>query len=832
VARFLLMMTGMIWFLLGSIAAAADERVAHVSVEGTALLDVEISPDARWVGFVEDGSAEVRFLDTWTWQVHAYAPCPEGAPAGLGALDLDAGLTWFVGCPSGTVAILEETQEAFDIRSDAVEVDTDQVLLVVAAESDILVIGDPGDGGNPKVHHIDPLTLEADTDSAWPSTLGYSGLVDAAADADDLVICHAGDSVSRVDIYSGSAVIRDDSAGAGSSCGDVIFAPGESVLISGDEGGVLRFATESNDLTLVIDDDDGLEVATALTVHSDEEQLIVADSGREEFVYFIYSSTSGNPGDVETMAVSWPEGAIAGEGVVEMVTWDGYSAAITDLGSLWILTDRPWIDLTDLSGSQAIEGDVVSVEFTSDTSGDWSLYLGGPASEGGELIESGEADAGEVVTVDVTIGDGYSEGSNTLWVELSDADGSEGHAATSIDVDNPPEQVSLSAASIGFGNQQITLSFEGVDDEDLVSYMVYISLAPFEASDYSSGGPVYDGLDEISPPFEINASPGEAVIYTISPLTNRVTYYVAVRAVDASGLEGPMSDVVEAMPLPTKGASALAGDEGGFCGTPLPASGALALLGGLALLRRRQTAAAAGALLVVSAASPQAAEAGESDEVRTKESRNGSLEVRYGPIWMDDPVIQAVFGETGQGMLWVGYGPHIIDQLQITVGAGFYQELGYMLADTEACSSLLASSDAVDLQAIEAACDSSSEHDMLSALPLTLDLELRLDFFEDQLLVPTGSVGGDYWLWRENWYVNPDVGGEDSVSGGKTGWHWSGGLDILLDRFEPSRASVLQARSGIDNTWLSAEYRQQAVGSEEGLSFSGRSLTVGLRFDF
>ena len=120
---------------------------------------------------------------------------------------------------------------------------------------------------------------------------------------------------------------------------------------------------------------------------------------------------------------------------------------------------------------------------------------------------------------------------------------------------------------------------------------------------------------------------------------------------------------------------------------------------------------------------------------------------------------------------------------------------------------------------------------MLTALPVAVDLGVRLDFVEEQFLVPTASVGGDYWLWRENWYVNPDVGGTDSVSGGKLGWHWTAGLDVLLDRFEPGRASRLEAVSGIDDTWLVTEYRVQNIGDEQGLSFSGSSLTMGIRFD-
>jgi hypothetical protein len=683
---------------------------------------------------------------------------------------------------------------------------------------------------------VDPDSREADSSSSYPSTLGYSSITDAAADDDYLVICHSSDSVSKLDIDSGSAVVRDESVGSGADCNDVIFAPGDSVLISANEAGVMRFATEGNGLTLVIDDEDGLEAAMALTVHADEEQLIVADDEREEFVYFSYSSTSGNPGDEESLAVSYPEDAQSGEGVIEISTLEGYSVAVTDLGSLWVLSDRPWVDVDDPSPSSGIEGDEVILEFTADTDGEWTLYLGNP-DEGGEEIDTGDVEADESVELSITIDSSYGEGENLLWVVVEDSDGLEGHDATSITVDNPPEKVSLTESSVGFGNQQITVSFEGIDDEDLESYQVYISITDFDPDDYESGGPDFDGWDDIDAPFEISASPGETVIYTISPLTNRRTYYVAVRAVDSSGLEGPMSDVVEAMPLPTVGAAALSGEEGGLCGSPLPASGLLAFFGGLAVALRRRSSSALGlglglGLCAGLTAMSSDAMAHETEEDSSKSGSAGSLEFRYGPVWLDDSVIKAVFGETGHEVLWVEVGPHLIDQLDLSLGFGFYQELGFMLADTEDCSSLLGTSGDLEVDAILAACDESSEHDMLTAFPITLDVGLRLDFIEDQLLVPTIGVGGDYWLWRENWYVNPDVGGTDSVTGGKVGWHWTGGLELLLNRLDRQRASALQARSGIDRTWLAVEYRQQGVGDEEGLEFSGSSLTAGLRFDF
>ena len=77
-------------------------------------------------------------------------------------------------------------------------------------------------------------------------------------------------------------------------------------------------------------------------------------------------------------------------------------------------------------------------------------------------------------------------------------------------------------------------------------------------------------------------------------LTNGTTYWVAVRPVDAGGLEGPVSAVVSAAPELTCGLVECTGDPGCTCSSaaPLRAPGVLALLAlalGLGpLLRRRR----------------------------------------------------------------------------------------------------------------------------------------------------------------------------------------------------------------------------------------------------
>ena len=385
-------------------------------------------------------------------------------------------------------------------------------------------------------------------------------------------------------------------------------------------------------------------------------------------------------------------------------------------------------------------------------------------------MASGDVVAEESLTIELSITETLARG-KTLYLEVADDNGLVGHDGTSISVDNPPGQVGLDGDSIGFGDQQLTLSFDGLDDEDLDHYMVYISASPFESSDYMSGGPSFEGDDAIEAPLSVAATPGDAVILTVAPLTNGQTYYLSVRAVDTGGLEGEMSAVVSGTPQPTAGVADLTGEPGGWCGSPIQPAALLASLAGLLLISRRRRGRAwmmVGLFLGL----PGKADAGKRSKVRVPEDRRGSVEVRYGPIWLDDLTLQAVFGSTDNQVLWAEWGPHFSDMLEITLGAGFYQEMGYLLGDTDACKSALNGS---DLNAVLTACDVSSEHDMMTAVPLSLALGGRLDFRDEQFFVPTLGGGGEYWLWRENWYSGTESEEDSSIEGGKMGWHWSGG---------------------------------------------------------
>ena len=107
---------------------------------------------------------------------------------------------------------------------------------------------------------------------------------------------------------------------------------------------------------------------------------------------------------------------------------------------------------------------------------------------------------------------------------------------------------------------------------------------------------------------------------------------------------------------------------------------------------------------------------------------------------------------------------------------------------------------------------------------------LRLDVFREQPVVPYAGAGVTWSLFREKESSDADV-----VVGDKGGWYYAAGLELLLDRFEPARAADLDISRGINDTYITFEYRHQIlteVGETSLLDFTADTVSLGLKFDF
>jgi fibronectin type 3 domain-containing protein len=84
------------------------------------------------------------------------------------------------------------------------------------------------------------------------------------------------------------------------------------------------------------------------------------------------------------------------------------------------------------------------------------------------------------------------------------------------------------------------LSWQEVDDPGVVGYKIYY--------DVDASGAPYNGTSNVS---GLNSPVivGQTDNYTLTGLYNNDTYYVAVTAVDAYGLESPVSNEMQAQPV-------------------------------------------------------------------------------------------------------------------------------------------------------------------------------------------------------------------------------------------------------------------------------------------
>lgn len=125
--------------------------------------------------------------------------------------------------------------------------------------------------------------------------------------------------------------------------------------------------------------------------------------------------------------------------------------------------------------------------------------------------------------------------------------------------------------------------------------------------------------------------------------------------------------------------------------------------------------------------------------------------------------------------------------------------------------------------------DPSIERQRLTLVVMTVGGESRLRLSPTQIIVP--FVGAGYRRVSYRLKV-----GADTASGGAHGWVGRGGIDVLLNRLDPSAASGLREDYGVARSYLRLEAQWAKVeapgtaGSD--IDLGGTTLLAGLRFEF
>ena len=565
--------------------AAAAERVAARlggDTEGGygTLGSLALAEDGAWAGFDTGGTA-FQILDTGTWSPLTATVCAGSKGAAVWT-DSSGVYHFYTGCAdggvqeitvdaSGDMTVVTPTLSTGSEPVVGVETDGEYVYAVYGSESAWSATAFAVEGGAVR--------------DGWPVDLPASSVEDTAIGGGMLIVLEGGSLFSKVDLATGTASTTQ---------GDVTyprwvegFVYEDSALFMADSGGTFGFVNLANTLYQNITyPGDVTEEVTAVglggATASGTTIVYSAFYASTATDLYRYAFSGGYATDQEQVI------PLAG-GLLEMAAITGGPLlGVNEDGELIVVTAAPWVRVGSVSPAQAVTGDTVAITFSADRDGTWELRRGGTMAADGALLAGGEASAGETISTQVEVTEAFAEGENRLWVFVTgtagDSVGLVGHDAGVVDVDNPPGGIELSASA---GEQSVSLQFAALPDEDIAQYDLYLTTVPFTADDWPSGGPAYEGPDRLAAA-GVDTGPalpgGERVTHTFYPLTNGQTYYVAVRAVDEAGTEGPMSAVREVTPQPTFGAAQLAGEDGGFCAVSAAPGGSLAagLLAGLA----------------------------------------------------------------------------------------------------------------------------------------------------------------------------------------------------------------------------------------------------------
>lgn len=252
---------------------------------------------------------------------------------------------------------------------------------------------------------------------------------------------------------------------------------------------------------------------------------------------------------------------------------DGYVYMSTGGGDISVITDKPYITFStptyaDSAGASAVSlgsGGTVTLTFQSDVAGTYEVRAGGNIDESGTLLtDTSSATSGSVsAATDTAVTFAYdtnssalSEGSNDIFVFVTDSNSLVGRAAEAITVDTPPTAITIN--STGFGNGRVYVTFSRLTASDIDHYNIYADTDAATVQTKSTASAT-----------ATQPASGSTVIGVVSGLTNGTTYYIAVEAVDASSNTGPraylLSDgtAASAMPQVTVGPAGLTGETGG-----------------------------------------------------------------------------------------------------------------------------------------------------------------------------------------------------------------------------------------------------------------------------
>jgi len=569
-------------------AVPSGEAGAVVSVTSAAPTDLAASPDGRYIALTQRSGGGFALLDS-----HAFADGGQtatvcsSAQAVVHTTDAGGGDRFYVGCDGGDVFYVDldsSTVPPTLTVSSVIELNegAGDVTFLVHAPGDSYVFAVVQNGTLMSLHSI---TISEDDSSSAGLNLALTGTltVDGAAigaTGGPLVLTRADGYLS---FHDRTAATFDTGSLSPSlplgNLGSVAVSTDLATVLAADATNdeVWSFATTGGSIGLSWGG--GFPDPVAVAWGADDGSVISWVATADATLYALDAS------QVELVAVD-----LGGtpQAIAPIADGPVYVAAADN--SVRVVSDAPFLTAVAATPTSVGEGEAFTLSFTSNEDGSYEVVVGGDGDgDSGVRLADGEVVADEAVEVELSSDDLTDEGDNRLFVRVT-GDLGTGVDSTVVTLDTPPE--APGDPVVGAGDSRLSVTWMASDEADIDHYELYLSDATFDEDSL----PTMDvDTDDGTVSYPLDVIAGDASTQqsaSIDGLTNGQIYYVAVRAIDAGGLVGPLSTVASGAPAATCGAAECANDPGCSCGSFAPGAGggagllaALLLLG--ARLRRR-----------------------------------------------------------------------------------------------------------------------------------------------------------------------------------------------------------------------------------------------------
>jgi len=468
-----------------------------------------------------------------------------------------------------------------------------------------------------------------------------------------------------------------------------------------------------------------------------------------------------------------------------------------------VISTNPFVTISSTSlGTTALTTTgSFTVTFKSGATGSYRELAGGGITATGTQVASGTVSSADTDTTTSSVNYSasvFNEGTNRIFIFVTDSSNNVGRRAVDITVDTPPPAVEIVSAS--FGNQEVFVTINRLTPSDMDHYNIYVDT---DATVVTTKTSVAGTL--------VQASSGNTQEASVSGLTNGTLYFIAVEGVDKAGNVGSRTSTfttgtrASVTPERTAGLADSVGEKG--CSLVFDSSNysnktLLGLFIGITLtslfLIRLGNKKLKLFLLILFIFF------GGKIYANDTTTQWWSLELKGGVWKPTDSTTKTFLGFSPVGQAEFGFLYH--HSLGVEVGVGYIGAVGTAIGATS----------------------STASRDQFSFLmiPIENNLTFRAHFKPDQFLVPYIKAGPDFVIFRQS--LNGSV-----VKGMKTGLHGTGGLQIRLDGIE-DMSDTFEKTMGINNIYLTLETRYGWINSfgGKGVDLSGLTFSGGFLFEF